>query len=216
MDLSQISTIIWDVDGTLYLRNKALNHDVREAELIVLQNHTNWDRKQVEEEFYAVYPKKSSSATKAVALLTNISTEQAAKEMEEHFSRDKYLTYDQKLVDLFSALSTFDHYILTNGVEEVVYSTLAALGLQHSQFVEIVTSEKVGDNKPTTLGYEYILKQTGKPPNTHLMVGDRDSVDLQPAKKVGMQTCLVFADEKTDNADVVCTSVYDVADLFTE
>jgi FMN phosphatase YigB (HAD superfamily) len=47
------------------------------------------------------------------------------------------------------------------------------------------------------------------------MIGDREAVDLVPAKAVGMHTCLVWSEIKSTIADITLPDVYRVADIFT-
>ncbi len=80
-----------------------------------------------------------------------------------------------------------------------------------------MTSEIVGDNKPSPKGFQYILSQTGLLPQEHLMIGDRVDVDLQPAKKLGMRTCLVTWGRKMERpeyVDEVVETAYTVAELL--
>ena len=58
------------------------------------------------------------------------------------------------------------------------------------------------------------MKKTGLPPEAHLMIGDRELVDLAPAKNLGMHTCLVWSDKKSTIADATLLTVYDVAAML--
>src|SRR3989344_1338642 len=181
-----IKILIWDFDGTLYKPNPDLWHAVREAEYRTIENHTKWPRERTVNEFERLYKKVYPSATETVAQLCDVSTKDAALEMEEYYDRRKFLKRDEQLVALFEKLKQYRHFILANGVRYRLEETLITLGLSINIFSEIVTSEIVGVNKPHDAGFRYILKKTGLPPNEHLMIGDREIVDLVPAKNLGM------------------------------
>ena len=208
---SDINVLIWDFDGTLYRMREELSHDIREAEYRVIQGYTGWDREKITREFTAVYPSQFQSATAASAYLCGISVPQAAAEMEKHFDRRNYVTRDDLLVSMFQALSGFKHFMLANGIRKNIEDTLATLGLKKEIFTDIVTSEIVGENKPSKKGFLYILNTTKLAPPQHLMIGDREHVDIQPAKEIGLKTCLVFSDTPGKIADITLPTVYEVA-----
>jgi putative hydrolase of the HAD superfamily len=89
-----------------------------------------------------------------------------------------------------------------------VRETLPVLGISPSIFELIATSEITGTNKPDPAAFEFILSRTGLPAGAHLMVGDREDVDIEPAKSVGMHTCLVWG--KGRISEYSLPSVYDV------
>jgi putative hydrolase of the HAD superfamily len=211
--MKDIRTIIWDLDNTLYKRNPELQKDLRNAEISVICAHTGWGRQKAIDEFNAIHTSVFQSATEASAHLSHIPTSQAAKECETYFDRIKYLHADKLLQNLFTALSSYEHFILTNGVIEQTTEAIIALGLSPSLFSEIVTSQQTGVNKPNPDGFLYIMKKTGRPAHEHLMVGDRDLVDIEPAKKLGFQTCFVWGESTI--ADVSVQTVYDVKNIFT-
>lgn len=210
----RIKILIWDFDGTLYKPNPALFRNVREAEYRVISEHMHWPRGKVLNEFNRVWPKQEQSATEAVARIAGITTVAAAIEMESYYDRRPFLSRDERLVRLFSDLSTFTHYLLVNGVRKKIEEALEVLGVATSTFRSIVTSELVGVNKPNIAGFKFIVKQTGWPPSEHLMIGDRLRIDLVPAKELGMRTCLVWSQSSDTTADICLPTVYDVANLL--
>jgi HAD superfamily hydrolase (TIGR01549 family) len=214
MKFKDISIIIWDFDGTLYPPNPDLWHDIRESEYRTIMDHTGWTREQTIKEFEQLHKKEIPSATETVAELCEISPGQATVEFEKYFDRRKYVKKDPQLIRMFEQLSGGrGHYILANGKIEGIRQTLEVLGVSQYLFREIVTSETVGVTKPDPKGFKYILGKTGLDPAKHLMVGDREVVDLEPARKIGMKTCLVWSDKPSKIADIVISKVYDIADI---
>jgi len=214
MTFPDIKILIWDFDGTLYKPNAELFHDVRESEYHAIMEHTGWTREKAIEEFHKLHKVTIQSATAVVAKLCNIPVAAAAIESENYYDRRKYLHRDLRLIEMFEKLKHFRHFILANGMIAKLKETLPVLGIPVGTFEEIVTSETVGVTKPDPAGFLYIMKKTGLPPNAHLMIGDRESVDIIPAKALGMHTCLVWSDTKSAIADVTLPTVYDVAALF--
>lgn len=211
-----IKVIIWDFDGTFYELIPKLKNELRESEYRVIADHTGWSREKIHDAFHSLYKKKLKSATQVVAKLANISVSQAAMEMADSYDRTAFLKRDEKLIAMFQKLSSYEHYFLVNGTREKIVEAIKALGISLATFQEIVTAETVGDNKPNPKGFLYILKKTGLPPREHLMIGDRIDVDLEPAKKLGMKTCLVWSQEKNLAVDISIPTIYDVEKVIWE
>lgn len=214
MKLSGIKILIWDFDGTFYKPNAALFHAVREAEYRVIMEHNSWTRSQTIEAFEKLYKKVYPSATETVGRIAGIPTGEAALEMEEYFDRRDFLARDKRLIQLFKELKDFRHIILANGVIARHKETLKVLGVPKKTFELFVTSEVVGKTKPSPDGFQYILNYTKLPADTHLMIGDREIVDLAPAKALGMRTCLVWSQVQSAIADITVPTVYDLGQLF--
>lgn len=212
--ISGIHVLIWDFDGTLYRSIPELTKDILEADYEVVMRHKGWDRKKTIEEFHKIYNVRTPSSTETAAMLSEISVKEAARECELYKDRKKYLTRDDALIALFAKLSRYTHYILANGVQEKIKESLATLGLSETIFRKIVTAEVVGVNKPQPQGFQYIIQKTGLPPKAHMMIGDREAVDLMPAKALGMRTCLVGSTASGVIADVTVSTVYACADMI--
>lgn len=215
-ETTDIRVLVWDFDGTFYRPDAQLFELVRKAEITVITIHKQISFDQAERLFYQHFKVKTASATEAVAQIVGIPTSQAALEMEEYYDRRSFLKYDDRLVKLFKSLSQLQHIILANGIRQKIFESLEVLGVPLDTFKEIVTSETVGVNKPNPAGYAYVLKLTGLPAVQHCMVGDRPVVDLEPAKKMGMQTCLVWSDEHFPYIDVTLPDVYSVERLVSQ
>lgn len=211
-----IKVLIWDFDGTLFSPNPQLWQAVREAEYRTIMDHTRWNKERTEEEFAKLHKKVFPSATEVVARLAQIPIAAAAVEMERYFDRRNYVTRDGKLIELFSKLKKFRHFTLANGAIARHKETLAVLGLPADTFAEMVTSETVGVTKPHEAGFRYILEKTKLSPAQHLMIGDREAVDLVPAKKLGMKTCLVWSQTPGKAADITLPTVYDIVKVLDE
>jgi len=215
MTFPEVKILIWDFDGTLYKPNEELFHDVRELEYRAIMKHTGWTREKTAEEFHKLYRVTIQSGTEVVSKLCNIPIAAAARESEKDFDRRKYLRHDSKLVEMFRKLKRFRHFILANGIIAKHKESLLVLGIPVDTFEEFVTAETIGVTKPDPAGFVYIMKKTGLPARAHLMIGDRELVDIAPAKKLGMHTCLVWNHTPSVVADVTLPTVYDVAGIFT-
>jgi FMN phosphatase YigB (HAD superfamily) len=218
--LSGIKVVIWDFDGTFYPQNKAVSAAMEEKQYETIMRHKGWDHAKAKEEFWKVYPSETTSGNAAVGIVTGMSTAQAAVENEIGFDRLMFIQKDGRLPEMFATLKHLRHFVLGNGVKANLEHTVKGLGIE-GVFEEIVTSEVVGANKPDPAGYLYIMEKTGCQPQEHLMVGDREAVDLIPAKNVGMHTCLVAWGEgyaelpKTGTSvDITIATPYDLPQVL--
>jgi FMN phosphatase YigB (HAD superfamily) len=221
MLLSDIKVCIWDFDGTLYPLTPDATHAMEEEQYAAIMRYKHWSREKAKQEFWKVYPAVTTSGNAAVGIVCGIPTVVAARESETNYDRLKFVHYDPKLIEMFKKLKGFRHFILGNGVRTKLEIAARGLGIPDGTFEEIVTSEVTGVNKPETNGYLYIIKKSGYKPEEHLMIGDREVVDLAPAKKVGMHTCLVTwgtaypeLSRPGLNVDVTVPTVYDIADIL--
>ena len=213
--LKGIKILIWDFDGTLFKPNESFFAAVREAEFQVLMKHMGWTREKAEGEFQKIYKVVYPSATQTIGILAGISTAQAAQEMENLFDRRDFVARDDKLIALFSALKGYRHILFGNGIIAKHKETLPVLGISPDTFELYVTSEIVGKTKPSPDGFQYILDYTKLPAEEHLMIGDRDLVDLAPAQALGTHTCLVWSSAPTPHADITIPTVYDIDSVLS-
>jgi len=215
MRFSDVKVLVWDFDGTLYRAVPAFHQVILDAAYKVVAKHTGWSLAHATEEFHKVYKVTTPSSTETAAKLSGIPLKQAAIECElAKEDRAKFISRDEKLIDMFRRLSGFTHFILANGIREKVLPALDILGVPRSTFVDVVTSEVVGVTKPQPDGFLYIMKESGLPASAHMMIGDRETVDLVPAKKLGMRTCYVWSEEKSLVADVTIPTVYEILDVL--
>ena len=91
-------------------------------------------------------------------------------------------------------------------------ATLKKLGVPVTIFERIITAQDCQEPKPDPEPFRLLLKITGLPADQHLYIGDRELVDILPAKKLGMKTILVWGKSKI--ADLSLPTVYDVAEVL--
>jgi len=81
-------------------------------------------------------------------------------------------------------------HIITNGFEEVQYRKLNHSGLMQF-FDQVITSEDAGSKKPEVSIFEYAFRRTGAKPESSVMIGDDEEVDILGARLAGMDQILV-------------------------
>jgi FMN phosphatase YigB (HAD superfamily) len=105
-------------------------------------------------------------------------------------------------------LREYTHIIVTNTSKRGTFRTLEILNLPREIFQGIITADDVHRSKPDTEPFEKALKMTGELADQHVSIGDREKVDIAPAKKLGIRTIFVWGISKLADASVA--TVYGV------
>ena len=92
-------------------------------------------------------------------------------------------------------------HIITNGFEEVQEIKIKANELD-KYFTTITTSEEAGSKKPDVQIFKYALHKAVASPEESLMIGDDLEVDIDGAKKVGMDGLFCNFDNLSHNGQV--------------
>jgi HAD superfamily hydrolase (TIGR01549 family) len=109
-------------------------------------------------------------------------------------------------------LAEYTQLVVTNTSKEGTFRTLKLLGIDSSLFMAIITADDVSASKPNPESFLKALKLTKAPPSSHLSIGDREAVDIAPARKLGMKTMIVWGQSQL--ADSSAATIYDVGELL--
>ena len=66
--------------------------------------------------------------------------------------------------------------------------------------------------KPALDGFYKMVETSNLPPEQNLYVGDRVEVDIKPAKRIGMKTCLIYS--QSDEADYSVNTFQELAQVL--
>jgi len=124
-----------------------------------------------------------------------------------------YLRKDYRLLKMLKEdLGRYNHFILTSTTKKDLYKTLDLLGIPLDFFTLILTFDDLTCLKPHPNAFKRILDFTKDLPETHVLVGDNERMDIIPSKKVGMKTIMVW--NESDIADFNVESIYDVSKII--
>ena len=205
-----IKIIAWDVDTTLYKNIPELSLKFKEECIKVVAAVRNISYKEAENIFEDMRLKCGSS-TMALRTL-KAGDEKTLLEIQKKLHKQDYIKPDPKLLEMFNKLKKFRHFIITNSMKEDDQACLKKLGIAETIFEKIITVEDSGEPKPGLASFQLLLTTTGLSADQHVYIGDREQVDIVPAKSLGMKTILVWG--KSDIADLSLPTVYDVANVF--
>jgi len=239
--LKNIKVLIFDLDGTLYVPEKEFSDRMYYINVEILSRDLHISLGEAEK-LFEEKKKEYPSKTRLLADLTGRSIIELMKETEA-VKESHYFHRDPKLIRMFNLLTnrldpgdkhikthqplvldpgdhyikqhhkTFRLFILCNGYSDFVLMQLRELGLDPKIFEEIITADVTGTTKPSLEPFKHILTKTMLAPEKHLMIGDRSKVDLDPARKLGMKTCLLktpWNEEKREGYDILLDTIYDL------
>lgn len=206
-----IKVIAWDVDTTLYKAIPELSIKLKEEfiqQVAKVKNLSITDAREVFETERAKWGSSTMTLRKLGA-----GNEQDILKIQKKINKTAYIMPDPQLLEMFKILKSFRHFLITNSTKEDDRATLVKLGLPETIFEKIITVEETGEPKPSLKPFEFLLNITGLPAQEHVYVGDMDKVDIEPAKKLGMKTIMVWGESKI--ADLSLSTVYDIANVLT-
>jgi len=204
--LRNVKHLLWDVDGTLYKSKPDLLNAIQHEIYTRVAAGLSIPYQEAKSRFLAVYARLGGATATAVELGLD---RRLIQEAVDSVDKTEYLRPDPKLRNMFEvALRTFSHIIVTNTSGRGTTHTLEVLGLRPQIFQGIVTADDVLRSKPDVEPYLKALEMTGSPAHQHVSIGDREKVDILPAKSLGMKTIFVWG--TSNEADASVPTVYDV------
>lgn len=104
--------------------------------------------------------------------------------------------------------------LVTNMARGLAQRVLRSAGISSGLFAAVVTGSDVVQPKPATEPFCLAMVWMALRPKRCLMIGDREEVDLDPAKRLGMMTALVG--NAAVRADHTLTSLLDLRSLVAQ
>jgi len=208
--LRGVKHLLWDVDGTLYKSKpdllEAIQHEIYRRVAAGL----SIPYEEAKKRFLALYAQLGGATATAVELSLD---RRLIQEAVDSVDKTKYLKPDPRLRDMFEVtLRSFTHVIVTNTSRKGTIRTLEILGLSPEIFHGMITADDVLRSKPDIEPYMKALEITGNAANQHVSIGDREKVDILPAKKLGMRTIFVWG--ASEVADASVPTVYDIPSVL--
>ncbi|MHA3770802.1 HAD family hydrolase [Verrucomicrobiota bacterium sgz303538] len=218
-DKSTISAIAWDLDNTLFDRDKAFRAFFsswlkREAYGLTSQEHESaLDRIRILDRSGYGDRLKFCERVMAMVGVTRFKPEQLWEEIQTRLP--DFITPDIRVLKLLESLAPhFRMVIVTNGGSVFQRAKIASSGLSRifSQS-EIFVSSELGISKPEPAIFEMVLSFLQLSAEQVLFVGDHVVNDIEGPANVGMRTCWVSNGRSTPKdlkADLVVTTVHEL------
>jgi putative hydrolase of the HAD superfamily len=168
-----MQAVIFDLDGTLVDRDAALRGWARARA-----------RSEAIEEVLGELPERRS--TWLARARRHLPPETTLATLDRELP--SFVTRDERVVAAVARLTErVEVAVLTNGKVALQRAKLRAAGLD-SLVSRVFVSEALGRRKPDPRCFEIVLDALGARPADTLVVGDREDVDLAPARRLGCMT----------------------------
>jgi putative hydrolase of the HAD superfamily len=194
-DPRDITSIVFDLDGTLYVCPQVGRDIEAAAEALVARRRgltLDAGRELVRRARQRLAEDLDEAPTLTrTCLELGIELADLHEAFRQQIHPERYLAPDPVLRALLESLGEHcDLYIYTNNNLSLARKILALLGVEKC-FAGLYTIEFSGSPKPDVEALQRVVADIGATPDTVLFVGDRDAVDLAPARRQGMATLLV-------------------------
>jgi len=210
--MTQVKYLLWDIDGTLYRSTAELVEAIYRETYSRISSRLKIPYEEARRRFVTVYSELGGATATIVKL--GLSRE-LIQEAVESVDKAKYIKPDRRLREMLEVkLRDFTHIIVTNTSRQGTFRTLDILNLPPKIFQEIITADDVSRSKPDTEAFKKALKMTGEFAGRHVSIGDREKVDIVPAKKLGIRTIFVWGTSRLADASV--ETVYDVPRVLAD
>lgn len=211
MKLSGIKAIGFDVDGTLYNTPDAMSVAVAKILIEKAAAELSRDPDDLAEE-YIKRRDEFRSNTKTLNSF-GLDGEKIFQEVWDGIAIEKYVTPDEKLVEMIKKLSKkYQIFLISNGTGRQVERKLKYLGLNYKDFDPRIYCYDQGWMKPDPQPFLAAIESLKMNSGEIVYVGDREDIDIEGAQAVGMKA--VYVGGKSDKADVSIESVYDIVSIL--
>ncbi|MFA5516172.1 MAG: HAD family hydrolase [Desulfuromonadales bacterium] len=194
-DPRQIRSIIFDLDGTLYVSPQVAQRIQTTADELVASTR-GVSLAEGKSLLCAARRRQSENEDEEPTLsrtLQELGIDLADFHLllQEKVQPERFLSNDPVLYALLDSLrDVCDLYVYTNNNLPLAQKILALLGVE-DLFDRVYTIEFDWQPKPSQQTLERIMEDIGGPPDSFLFVGDRPHVDLKVADSLGVPTLQV-------------------------
>jgi FMN phosphatase YigB (HAD superfamily) len=206
-----IKQVWFDFAGTLYRETPKFIavHDALRYETYAQVTGIN-DMERAKSEFQKAYEQHHSNAAVFVSLgKPKDFWPKTVAEMD--FSA--VLKPDMDVVNTIAELGKIVPVSLMGGLNrQKAMAVLDLLEIPKELFTHILASDQFPEPKPALGAFRMLIETSGLPAHDSLYIGDRINVDILPAKKVGLQTGLIYS--QSDEADYCFDSFPGILSLF--
>ncbi|WP_051361278.1 HAD family hydrolase [Desulfuromonas sp. TF] len=192
---NDIRSIVFDLDGTLYLRPEVGEEIFTAAAGLVSESRgiSITEAKQM----LRRARQRLTETLEETPTLTHTCQELGIDIRSFHHALlkkvrpERYLEADPILYALLDSLQDrYDLYLYTNNSLPLAQKILALLGIEEL-FRRLYTIEFTWSPKPDPESFHHVLEDIGGPPESFLFVGDRPQVDLKIAESLQIPTIFI-------------------------
>ncbi len=190
-----LRVLMFDLDGTLY-DCQALLDKQREVAIDIIKDHINCDWNQAKQKLDDTQNQMQQSlgyfpSMTAATVEIGIPLKEYVKSCADRYDGSDFLERDQQLINTLMKLN--QHYnlgLVSNNNSTQIGRMLSKLGIENFFQLQLGV-DTTYYIKPDVRVYEHAMNKLGVLPEECMVIGDRQDIDLKPAKDLGMITMLV-------------------------
>lgn len=192
--MANITTLIFDLDGTLYT-SRELAEEIHRVAVDFLAEQLGQPpdeaAKRLLEAKRAITLRSGRDATLSSSCLElGADIRGLHCHLADKVNPEPYLHKDEQVIAMLKRLGNdYGLYLYTNNNRRLAMRILIAIGIEDC-FKKIFTIEELWRSKPDRIAIEAILAGIGVPASACLFVGDRYDVDLRLPAELGGSTFL--------------------------
>lgn len=211
LDISKIKAIGFDVDGTLYHTPQAMSVEVGKILIAKAAAELSQDPDDLAEEYLRRRDEYRSNTQTLNSF--GLNGEKIFQEVWDGIEIERYVSKDTKLVQMMIKLvKKYQLFIVTNGSGRQVERKLTHLGLDYHIFDPRIYCYDQGWVKPEPAPFLAAIESLNFKPEEIVYVGDREDVDIDGARAVGMKT--IFVGGRKSGAGSCVPDIYGLSDIF--
>ena len=198
--MNRITSIIFDLDGTLY-RSKELADEIHDSAAAALAIQLGIAADEAGVRLAAAKAELAArtgceATLSATCELLGGDIKTLHSYLAENINPEKYLSRDERVVAMLERLGKeYRLYIYTNNNRSLADRIMRVIGIE-GLFAEIFSVEDFWRTKPDRLAFAKLLAAIGAESGECLFVGDRYDVDLRLPEEHGSRVLLTPSVEK--------------------
>lgn len=196
---ASIKLVLFDLDKTLNFSDRYYEA-VRTASLEIIAEKTGLNVDVIEKQITELRNQLRNSGSKMrqynIASEFGINYSEFDKLMADRIDVSKYIVASSDIFNMLTSLKAqaFSLGVLTDSGPLQARAVLSALGILNT-FGHIISAPEIDMAKPDQGVYQYALAMFGVKPYEAIMIGDSVDMDINPAKRLGMNTVHVKTPE---------------------
>lgn len=214
--VKNIKAVGFDVDGTLYHSSEAMSIAVGKILIERAAKELARDVDELAEEYLS---RRDEFRSNTLTLNSfGLDGQKIFQAVWDDIAVEKYVIKDPKLVEMMAKLKKkYILFLISNGTGAQIERKLSYLGLDYHDFEPRIYCYDQGWVKPEPAPFLAAIEALELRPEEIVYVGDREDVDIEGAKAVGMKTILIGhpSSYAQGSQDASCENIYELAQLFT-
>ena len=209
----EIGAVGFDLDNTLYVKNPTIDNEINNYICLKASKFLKRKLQEVNDLYNKKYSELQSSRLSLIAM--GIEEDKAISIVQEALENSNiaaYLKKDYQLVDLLKSLSHhYSLFLITGSRKDIAIKKLNALGIDKKLFYPILYSDS-RQKREDGAAFSHVSLLLNLQPINMMFIGDREKVDIIPAKKLGIKTAIV--NSTSQFADYQLKTIYDLEEIL--